>query len=245
MESDILLSRVRDAVRLSEIDGAPKFVGFLRPEETALACPLLQNRVNHCFFGGYEGAERCFLGVFPDWAEKDTSVFPIVPITFNFRQRDKLTHRDFLGSLMSLGITREKIGDILIESGRAVVFSTREISRFILTQINCVGRVGVTAEKGCTYPLPQMSERVQISNTVASLRLDCVVAVIVKTSRSSAVELIDEQKVSINSVMCQKATREVAVGDKITVRGYGKFSVVSADGVTKKGRTVLITETYK
>lgn len=245
MESDILLSRVRDAVRLCETDGAPKFVGFLRPEETALVLPSLQNRANHCFFGGYEGAERCFLGVFPDWAEIDTSVFPIVPITFSFRHCDKLTHRDFLGSLMALGITREKIGDILIESGRAVVFCAREVSRFILTQINCVGRVGVTLSEGCTEPLPQMSERVQVSNTVASLRLDCVVAAVTKTSRGTAADLIGEQKVSINSVVCQKVTREVATGDKITVRGYGKFSVVSTEGVTKKGRTVLITETYK
>ena len=240
-----MLSRVNDAVRLSELSGAPKFVGFLRPEEIALVMPLIKNKVNFCFYGGYECAERCLLGIFADWCENDTSAFPIVPVTFSFRPCDRLTHRDFLGALMAQGIAREKIGDILIESGRAVAFVAREISNFILTQINCVGRVGVNLSEGCTYPLPQMSQRVQSSDTVASMRLDCVVSALTKTSRNTATDLICDGLVAINSAVCQKATRTVNKGDKITVRGYGKFSVISADGVTKKGRTVLITESYK
>lgn len=96
------------------------------------------------------------LGLFFD--EPSTSMFPICGIEFSFRKCDRLTHRDFLGSLMSLGIERETVGDILVEDGRAVVFVKAELSDYVKSQISKVGRVGVKVDDADLSKLPQEEE---------------------------------------------------------------------------------------
>ena len=150
-----------------------------------------------------------------------------------------------MGSLMSKGIKREKVGDILVEKGRAVVFLNKDIAPFVLSQTNRIGRVGVSAEQGFSLPLPQISTKESRSVTVASMRADAVVAALINSLRSRAEELIKDGFVAINSAVCQKTTRQITDGDKIAVRGYGKFTVIEQSGTTKKGRTVILTEKYK
>ena len=83
------------------------------------------------FYGGYEDSERKVLGLyFYDEIED----FPVTALEITFRKADKLTHRDFLGALMSLGIERDTVGDILVEDGRCVVFVKSEISSYITSQ---------------------------------------------------------------------------------------------------------------
>ena len=177
METELLIARLSDTVDICERTNKPKFFGFLSPEQTVLAQKYFENRnVNHSFFGGFETSQRVMVGCFPDWAE-DVS-FPICAITFTFRKTDSLTHRDFLGSLMALGIKRETVGDILIEEGRAVVFLSADVKKFVLTQISKIGRVGVTLSEGFFEPLPETSKMVETSDTIASSRLDCVVSVL-------------------------------------------------------------------
>lgn len=240
MDCDILASRIRDAIRLSDTSSFPKFVGFLRPEETETVFSVLQaTPTKHAFFGGYEDAERVFFGAFPDWCEDTEDFFPISSLTFTFRPCDTLTHRDFLGTFMSLGITRETVGDILIEKGRAVAFFADPQADFVASQVEKVGGVGVTITKGHLLPLPGMSSFQESSDTVASLRLDCVVASLASCSRNTAVELIESKTVSVNSVCTEKTTKFVQAGDKITIRGKGKFIIETVSGPTKKDRLII------
>ena len=245
MQTDILKARVSDLEEAARKSGAPRFLGFLSLEQAAFVQNNKNGSLQHCFFGGYEGAERVFLCVAEKGIDIKESAYPISSVTFTFRPSDSLTHRDVLGSLMSKGIKRETIGDILVESGRAVVFVTRDILKYVLEQTSQIGRTGVTASEGYIDPLPVSYEKVQISTTVASSRLDCVVAALINASRGKSNEYIEAGLVSVNSVVCEKSTKAVINGDKITIRGYGKFTVISLDGTTKKGRTVLITERYK
>ncbi len=237
MLSELFEARVFDALDISRKSGAPKFLGFLTMDEAATADALLKAQgAVYSFFGGYEGAERTVLCCSDGGY---TPSFPIDAFTLTFRPCDTLSHRDFLGALMSLGITRESVGDILIEKGRAVIFVYHDVARYVREQLRTVGRVGVTVSEGFALPLPQLSQKQECSDTVASSRLDCVVSALVSCSRAAASTLIADGEVAVNSVGCKKATKTVESGDRITVRHKGKFEILSLDDRSKKGRIIL------
>ncbi len=245
MELNLLIPRINDAIRLCGTSQTPKFVGFLTSNEVADAEKESKNfTAAYSFYGGYDGAERLYFGAFPEWCEEREELFPITPITFTYRECDRLTHRDFLGALMSLGLTRETVGDILIEKGRAVVFLSSDIANFALSQLDKIGRIGVKAEKGYSLPLPNMSGFQEITDTVASPRLDCVVASLSKSSRAQAEELILNGMVLVNSVCVTKTVKTVNEDDKITIRKKGKFIIESLSQKTKKNRVILIAKKY-
>ncbi len=245
METDLLKARIADTADLCARTSSLKFLGFLSLEESLLADSILGKRnIKYSLFGGYDSAERVMLGCFPDWAECDEDYFPITAVTFNYRKADKLSHRDFLGSLMGLGIKRESVGDILVEEGRAIAFVTDDILKFVLTQTEKIGRTGVTVSEGYTMPLPQKGELKDFSVTVASPRIDCVVAALAGMSRKTALEKITAGEVSINSVVCDKPTLQVNAGDAVTIRRKGKFLIDSFGNKTKKDREVLNYKKY-
>ena len=243
METGIISARVQDMVRRVDTQSIPVFWGFLRPEEAAEVKAILGTTAAR-FYGGYDGAERTYVCFYPYWADEESLNFPITAVTFRYRECDKLSHKDFLGSLMALGIKRETVGDILIGTGRAVVFLSHDIAPYVLTQISTVGRIGVTLTEGYEGTLPGISAKTEQTYTVASLRLDCVVAALAGVSRSRAEEIIGDNRVIINSITAVKPTKAVAAGDVISIRLIGKFDIISADTKTKKGRTVLITKKY-
>ncbi len=242
--SDIDISvKLKDARRLSEQRGIPKFVGFLSPQEVSEGLKTLSG-CKHGVFGGYEGAERSYIGIFPDWCDGADDIYPIIPITFTYREIDQLSHRDFLGSVMALGLQRSSVGDILIEKGRAVMFVSEEIADYILTQLSKVGRVGVNLFKGYNGELPEMRGFKEESATVASLRLDCVVGALTGKSRSTASELISAGLVSVNSIQAGKVTMSIEDRDVLSIRGYGRFGIVSGNEFSKKGRIILRWKKY-
>ena len=242
MDSELLLARVKDLSNLCEKTVTPKFLGFLTPSQAAVVQNQLGKNIRYEFFGGYNGAERTILCFLPDWCEEP--VYPISALTFCYRKCDTLTHRDFLGALMALGITREKVGDILVEDGRAVVFVHNDMVKFVSSQIVKIGNVGVTVTEGFVGTLPTCSKKQEFTTTVASTRIDCVVASICNISRSDATARIADGFVSINSITCEKSTRTTNEGDIVTVRQKGRFEITSCDGLSKKGRIILKYNKY-
>lgn len=243
MDLDLLTARINDTADIALRTNKPKFLGFLSFEQSTLAEKILKNRnVSFRLFGGYENAQRVMLGCFPEWAED--SVFPISAITFTYRKEFSLSHRDFLGSLMALGIIRETVGDILVEEGRAVVFLTNEVCDFVLNEITKIGKIGVTVTRGFEGVLPKSSVLAEFSDTIASCRVDCVVSALASVSRTKANELIETGLVSVNTVVCQKVTKEINENDVISIIGKGKFIIVSLSSKTKKQRTVLVYKKY-
>lgn len=244
MDTALFKSRILDIRSKSEISGKPQFMGFLSEEERAFAENILSTTDNFIFFGGADNAARTMLGLFPKEIKQSERAFPITAITLKFRLQDKLSHRDFLGAVLALGIKREAIGDILIGEGKAVLFATDSVAKLILSELKTVGRVGVKAEKGFSGELPSASERIETTATVSSLRVDCILAAICSCSRNTANEWLNEKRVSVNSVICEKATKILAEGDKITVRGKGKFTLKQVNGETRKGRLKITIQKY-
>lgn len=244
MENSLLFARVKDAISIADKTCAPRFVGFLTAEEKA----RLFKEFSHehvSFYGGYDDAERCFLAALPPWCEKDEfSLFPIVPFTLLYKEEYRLTHRDFLGTLMSLGIKRECVGDILVGNGKTVIFLSRDVAEFVKLNLSKVGGVGIAVKEGIEGDLPGHSTLCEFSDTVASLRLDCVVSALAKVSRNEAVEMIEASLVSVNSLICEKITKTVCENDKITLRGKGKFIIGNVSSQSKKGRTILNYKKY-
>lgn len=241
MEEKILLARIEDLVQRAD-NGEIGYIGFLSESETALADSYLKHRTqDYTFFGGFDEAARRYLCVHPDWCEPQ---FPITAFTFSYRKAKALAHRDFLGALTALGITRQSIGDILVESGRAVAFVSTGVAKFVKTQIEKIGNEGVDITEGYTLPLPELSKKQSFSATVASGRVDCVVGALCNLSRSRSLEIIENGFVSINSKTVEKSTARVVDGDKISIRGYGRFEIESASELSKKNRVILKYNKY-
>ena len=242
----LLLARADDAVRLCDLDGRPKFIGFLDEASAALLRDYMKRRHgNFMFYGGYEEAERVFMGVFPEWcvAERE-GYFPVRAVTFSYRKGSRLTHRDFLGSLMALRLRREAVGDILIEDGRAVAFLSRETAPLVLSELRKIGATGVTISEDIVLPLPCADRMKAFSATVSSPRLDAVVAVLAKTGRGEAVRLVESGQVSVDALVCEKTTRTVSEGTVIKIRGKGKFKLDSLEDRTRKQRLILRYRQY-
>ena len=240
MDEQILASRIRDAIRLKNTTDVFKSVGFLSESEIAKVrlLPDLKEQ-KYTFFGGYEEAERCFFVSLPDWCDSAEDIGIIKAFTFTYRKCDKLAHKDFLGTFMALGITRESIGDILCEEGRTIAFFSENVSKYVANQIEKVGGVGVSVSEGFDYPLPVTATLKEFTDTVASLRLDSVVSALIGTSREKAKEIILDKRVLVNSLVVDKVTFFVPDNAKISIRGQGRFLLSEAFETTKKGRIIL------
>lgn len=246
-EEEYFLSHVEDALEQARF-GKVKYIGFLDEHQQLLAENLIRSRrqdeQNTRFFGGFEEAERKVLGVFPDYLSPEEEPFPIQTVTFLYRKEDKLSHRDFLGAMMGLQIKRECIGDILVGEGMTAVFVLDHISQLLADELSKVGRVGVRGRIMVPDELPQAHRFSDISGTVSSLRLDCMIALLLNISREKAHNLILSGSVFLNACEINSVSHLVSPGDKIAVRGTGKFLVEQVGAVTKKGRTHVECKKY-
>ena len=244
-DSRFFTAMLEDAAELCERRNRPAFTGFLtEAEQTAAQSVMKRLRANFLLWGGFDGAERRMLGVFPPYDEPDGTLFPIDGVTASFRAADSVEHRSVLGTLMAQGIERACVGDILIEGGRCVFFCRSTVTRALLADVVKIGGVGVKLTEGFDEPLPAAHSFKEISTTVASARLDCVTAALAGVGRGRAEELIAAGEVMINSVICKKVSQTVCEGDRLTVRGTGKFIIDDLGNVTRKGRLILSARKY-
>ncbi len=244
----LFLSHIEDAISIASNRDIPKFVGFLDERQRAVVTQYItaQKFDRYSFWGGYEGAKRVFFCALACYSScDDHSIFPIVPITFNYRKADTLSHRDFLGSLMALNIKRSAVGDILVGEGVCVVFVMATVAPMVLSEISKIGKVGVKAVEGLPEVLPVSEDFEEISGTVSSLRLDCLVGLMTKLSREKSSVLIESKKVSLNHFECENVSKLVKAGDIVSIRGYGRFKVSEILGVTKKERQKIKVLKYK
>ena len=218
----------------------PRFTAFLTEREQLLAKTTAEAAgADFLFWGGYDSAvRRMFSSPVPKPED-----FPLEAVTFFFREKDKLTHRDFLGSLMSLGIKRDQIGDILVSYGAAVVFASATVFP-LLGEIEKVGRVGVTQRSGICIDLPHQ-EYEEISVICASNRIDALIAAVCGLSREKAASLVRSGAAVINGVQCDSVSENVDEGDIFSVKGYGKFIFDSTGNLTKKGKNHIVIKKYK
>lgn len=234
VEEKSFLSHLSDLCTRAEERGHPCFVGFLDERQQAICEGRIPSWLSFRFWGGYPDAQRKWLGVssFDQIEEKE---FPISCIQITFRKQDELSHRDFLGAVLALNIERQQVGDILTASGEAYLFVSSHMVPLILSELVKVGRVGVH----CELYLGEVSEIKQnfaaVSGTVTSLRLDCVTAFLISGSRSASTAMIAQKLIMVNGT-AQSGTYQLQEGDKISIRGTGKFIFDGQTGQTRKNR---------
>ena len=245
-EVKILLAKAKDLVRIRNLRNIPKFSGFLTPSEAALILSSLKEP-GCCFFGGYPDAQRCMFGALPEYITEPFSEFPIKALKITYRKVDILSHRDFLGSFMATGISRDRIGDIRVGEGIAFAYVTQEIALYLAKQITKIGKVGVATEVisvGEVEDILPKPKTLPLKFTVSSLRLDAVLSGLTGCSRTKSEKYISEGLVFVNSFEVTKATKQIKCGDRITLRGVGKFVITQSGEVTKKGREIVVAEKY-
>lgn len=247
-EERILLAHVLDRYAQCAQRNIPVATGFLSPSSRRAVCELLHAAAIHggfAFCGGYERAERSILVFLPDWMDAPDEEEYLSVLRCTFRAEDTLTHRDFLGSLMAQGITRETLGDILVSSGSADLVVTREIAPYLLQNLSSVGRVKLSTREVPLSALCVPEQKVkEIRDTVAAMRLDAVAAAGFSLSRAKAQELIASGRVQLDHRETTRADAPVAQGSVISARGLGKFEVAVVGGLSKKGRTALTLRRY-
>jgi RNA-binding protein YlmH len=149
----------------------------------------------------------------------------------------KYSHRNFLGSILNLGINREKIGDILIHEGYVQLVVKEEILQFILINLNRVGREKVNVKEILLKDLRLGNiEYSDILITIPSLRLDALISGSWNLSRKDSQRLIESGKVKVNWEPIERASKDVLEGDVISAKGYGRFILNSVEGISKKER---------
>lgn len=244
----IFLAHVLDKYEQCAARNIPTYTGFLSPAEQRSALDLLHAAAVHEGFslvGGYERAERKMLCFLSSWQEEADEAELMTALHCTFFESGSLTHRDFLGSLMGLQITREKIGDILVQDEAADLIVSADIAPYLLQNWESAGRVKLRVSEAVLSDLAIPEQKVkEIRDTVATLRLDAVVGAGFAMSRGKAQELIAAGRVQLSYRDCLKSDALVAEGDIISARGLGKFEVASVGGQSKKGRTGITLRRY-
>jgi len=241
-EDRLFLSKMCDIAEKSFDSGRVLFSRFLNPGQRLLAESRLTADFNVAFFGGYEDAERT-VAAFGEFFEKPS--YPIVAVKVEYRGKKQLSHRDYLGSVLSLGIKREHMGDILVNDDGAVMFFTEEIADFIMMNLTRIASSPV--KLSVTDDLSQFDVERQFKETqtsVSSMRLDCVLSAVTGKSRSQSVAAIEEGICTVNYSPVKNARTQIKDGDIISVRGFGKFVVETNGSLTKKGRVHLKAKKY-
>ena len=222
MEKEVLFEkRMKELSKNAYYRGVLTFSDFLDLNELHMLHSLPKNEsgVKVETFGGYALAERQMAAFIPDalFFQQDypISCIQIRPAAEKFAE--SLTHRDYLGAILNLGIERSKIGDILVDGKTAHVFCHENMAPFLMQELCRVRHTNV-------------------SGTVSSVRLDSVIALAFSTSRSSIISLIEGGKVFVNGKNILSNGYNLKEGDIVSVRGRGKFRFEEVGGITKKNR---------
>lgn len=247
----LLLAKILDRAEQAQSRNIPAATDFLSPQQQALTLDLLRlagvSETGFVRLGGYDGAERKLFLFLPDWLEPDDagSQSPIRCLRAAFRAEYALSHRDFLGSLMGMGIVREKIGDILVGPDSADLIVLDTVAEFLLQSWDSAGRakLRVTALEARDLHFPEVKCQ-EVRDTVSSLRLDAVASTGFKMARGKAADLIAGGRVQVNWRECTKPDKLLSAGDTVSARGFGKFELTEVGGVTRKGRTSIVLKRY-
>lgn len=255
MPSFNLIERLSDLSAQAEDRGFVTHTPFLTPAERSEAeIWLRKTKVPHFFSGGIPDAERQICFFLPEYlkgaAGDDTDGIladTLAALRLETPARSETpNHRDYLGSLLSLGIRRELLGDILIGEHTAFVPVMANIADFIMSSLE---RIGGQPVKITAVPLSDISATARefetIRMTVASLRLDKIAAGGFGVSRTEMADMIRSGLVRVNWREETRPDTDVAIGAVISLSGYGRIRLVSEEGLSRKERHILIVEKYR
>lgn len=247
-EDKVLLAKVWDKINTGMRRNILANSCFLSPREQEMVQFLFGNQEGLLFFGGHPDAERKMLLYLPEYlgeADLCTDIAPLVCLRATFYEGESPSHRDFLGALMGAGIGRETVGDICVGTGSCDFFVSCDIATYLLQNFTSAGR---TKLRLAQIPFADVSvpqpEAVEIRDTIASPRLDSILASGFRIRRSDAAQYILSGRAAINGLPCEKPDKAVEEGAVISVRGLGKMKLKAIGGLTKKGRISVVIDRY-
>ena len=258
MDTDeILIAQTEDRIRRAYDRNMMTSGDFLDMHQKKVLTDRFMTRslpVKMVFYGGYADAERCipvFLPEYIEWSgdydDVPWDLKELVSVIRVSAQKGgrRLSHRDYLGSLLGLGIERRLTGDILVRDGGADIIIVPGIEEFLLKELHRIGSVEVKTEAADVSELIVPEARVEyIRDSVSSIRLDSVVSSAFRLSRSRAAEAIRKGLVSVDHAECIKPDAAVPEGSAIVLKGKGKAVLEETGGESRKGRIRIVIKRF-
>lgn len=260
MENKLLLNIIEDKYDRFQSAYSMVSTDFLDLSQQSTANPFVKSHGGEGVFwyGGYQDAERRQVLFVPDYLgieseEELLSYFAENPIdcslsvlAVTIKQKGaELKHSDYLGSLLALGIKREKTGDILVHPGGAHILVTQEIAQYLAENYSKAGRVPLEAKVLPISELAVVKANIkQIKSVISSTRLDNAVSAAFDMSRKSAVEAINRGLVFVDNAETKKPDYYLKEGEKIVLRGKGKVVYKGIDGTSRKGKVYAVFDKY-
>ncbi len=252
-DNELLIARVEDCI-LACADGyLLTSTNFLDIYQQSAVLEYLKKRpeVRFDLYGGFSDSERKIAVFFPDYMDgidyikENSELSPIASLEIKKDSFSTLSHRDYLGAVMGLGIKREAVGDILVTDGGCTMAVIKSVAGFIKENLTSVGRGSVKVEVKNTFTDTQATAVFEEKRCyVSSMRLDGVISAAFSLSRGTAAEKIRRGEVLMNGVVMTKSDIKVPFGAKLVIHGMGKVIVREDAGITKKGRQAFIIEKF-
>ncbi len=234
------VERVIEWVERAEIQQIPIRTDFVDPRQLQIIQHIVNSFMGLTIFfdGGYLNAERVRVMIAPDYLLESEEEMGLIYFKLQHNDKyNKLSHKDYLGALMHIGIKREKFGDIILTDDLVQFIVAEEIADYVRFELKQIGRTKVDLEEIKREALLIPKEKYETKDiTVTSLRADNVIGHVYPLSRSNVTELIKSNRLKVNWQVIDKKDYSLEVGDTISVRGFGRFILIEENGETKKGK---------
>ena len=250
-EEQLLYKRILELANRAYLSNTYCFSDFLSLSQQDVLYRASHDRafppIHFDTFGGYENCERQ-IARFGSEADFGYEIdFPIVcikiePLAPKFAK--EYTHRDYLGSLMGLGIDRKKFGDIFVDGLSAYLYCDDQTAAYVIENLASVGRNSVKCSLSELPDSYKQEATTAMTIQCASPRVDAVIAKVYNLSRKDTLPYFAEKKVSVNGHLCENNDKLLAPGDSVSVRGFGKFNYLREGGLSKKGKLNLTIEKF-
>ncbi|MDO4312893.1 MAG: YlmH/Sll1252 family protein [Eubacteriales bacterium] len=242
-EETMLQKRLIELSQITYRRDIVTFSDFLNLNELHILHSTPKNLLSSRYetFGGYEYAERQMVAFLPDALyyeyEYPICVLCITPI--NIKYAEDLTHRDYLGAILNLGIERCRIGDLAVQGQNCFVFCQENMANYITEQLTRIRHTVVTVVQLKLNNFSYKPDLKETTGTVASVRLDAVPAIAFPISRSKLVNHIEGGKVFVNGKLITNNGYRLKENDIISVRGMGRIIYGGILSETRKGRYLV------
>lgn len=253
-EETLLQKRLIELSRTAYLRGIVMFSDFLNLNELNIlhTTPKHQFQSQYMTYGGYGLSERQMVAFLPDALYafsdlEDTLEYPFQVLEIsplNKRFSEELSHRDYLGAVMNLGIERCKLGDIMVDGNHALLFVREELADYVREHLTRIRHTSVIVSVSQDLPDDYEPKYEEIKGTVASIRLDTVLSLAFPLSRSKITDYIEGGKVFVNGKLVTSNGYRLKEGDIISVRKMGRIVYDGIMKETKKGRYLTAVRKY-
>jgi RNA-binding protein YlmH len=241
IDKQILMRKLIDKIEISKNKHTIEYTDFLDPYERYLAKSILNrfDELKYIEYGGTSNSERRIIIIYPFYYDK-SDIDPRLSYLRITGDIQDLSHKDFLGALLGLGINRSKVGDIQVHCTYTDIILKDELGDFLLINLNKVSNKKISVSEISQNDLEDPSvEFKEINKFITSLRLDAILSITYNISRQDSINMIKSGKVKVNWEEITKPSKELDLEDVISTKGYGRAILHSIDGMSKKGRLLI------